>query len=380
MERRKGIIIRWILRIPRLEVIKRRFRDREMIRLQQQINELRDEIERRKQEERRFEDKFYLSNDFLTAGKKEEVIECHACDIEEEEEYEHEEIDEPEEGCLLEDMEDETTVIAIVEESSLKNTYEVEKDDLLIQIEREWDQIIAREEKVATMEDIEVKFNFDKCCYEDECVDNEVATKECPLKDIKESEGDDLLMQMTTVEKEWDDLISGETKASGKSEVKSDFGVYFDDNKNVEIEDFIAAINQFDEIKLGECKVKVNANFSNKSLLKNSGHEDVLVCEYDSLLGGMENESLDNGTNPVLGKRNQIAVMCCIEGIEIIKFHEEDMVERVGEIKLAIEGRGVKMKEDNVVKLQKLVNKEIIVDKEERWIQDKHRFYKYFCS
>jgi hypothetical protein len=50
------------------------------------------------------------------------------------------------------------------------------------------------EEKFVAMEDIEVKFNFDKFCYEDECEYNEVVAKECPLKDIEENEGDGLLI------------------------------------------------------------------------------------------------------------------------------------------------------------------------------------------
>lgn len=78
-----------------------------------------------------------------------------------------------------------------------------------------------KEEKVVAVEDNEVKFNFDKYCYENECEYNEVAVEECPLKDIKESEGDDLLMRMEIVEKEWDELISSEMKVAVESEVKS---------------------------------------------------------------------------------------------------------------------------------------------------------------
>lgn len=67
--------------------------------------------------------------------------------------------------------------------------------------------------------------------------------------------------------------------------------------------------------------MKVNEEFSNKYLLEKRVDEDVLICDYDSLLGKVENESLVNGTSIILSEINQIAVMLCpTEGIEIVKF------------------------------------------------------------
>lgn len=52
-----------------------------MTKLKHQVKEIEANIERIKIVKRRFEGNlYYLSNDVLNVGKKEDEIECHACD------------------------------------------------------------------------------------------------------------------------------------------------------------------------------------------------------------------------------------------------------------------------------------------------------------
>ncbi|GLJ26395.1 hypothetical protein SUGI_0508900 [Cryptomeria japonica] len=109
-------VIRRILTIPRLEKFGERIRDQmreEFTKLKQQVKELEEELEKRRAlHHKRGDVDPYHSKDVLNVGKK-EVANCHACDSEEEEEDEYEEIDEFGVGeCLLEDREDEDIEVA----------------------------------------------------------------------------------------------------------------------------------------------------------------------------------------------------------------------------------------------------------------------------
>lgn len=198
-------------------------------------------------------------------------------------------------------------------------------------------------------------------------------------------------------------------KVVAEDKVKFDFVVSFDEKKSEGIDKFVAAKIIVDKVELEEWSAKVNEEFYEESLFENSGGENVLISDHDSLIGIVEIESFYGSTNVVLREGNQVAVVSCLSiDIETMEFHEGNMVERDGkgrtknkakkyiyfdgDISLIISsdfdevywlenkldalnymmGSRGRIKDGNVVSLQKVVHRKIPVDKAMRWIQERH--------
>ncbi|GLJ25042.1 hypothetical protein SUGI_0479280 [Cryptomeria japonica] len=184
-----------------------------MIELKQQVKEIEAELERRRAlHHNRGDGDFYYSNDVLNAGKK-EVVECHACDREEEEEDEYEEIDEPKVGeCLLKDMEDEIIEVAAATKE-LSPMEDIEKEDNHV--------AIVKKREIPNFDEVRTKSNLnlnDMTSYSEE----DIATMDA-LDDegTVESEPEDEKVKVELFDKETgenEDLMTDSLLQDGKNE------------------------------------------------------------------------------------------------------------------------------------------------------------------
>lgn len=135
-----------------------------------------------------------------------------------------------------------------------------------------------------------------------------------------EEEKDDFLIRLRSIEREWNETISANTKVAAKGkEVILDFSTCFDDIENLKVESNISTINPLEVDESGE-QTEVKMKFSYDCLIGSIEDEDSLITELDYLLQNVENESLDCGTNIELGVEDQITtVVCLYEGIIGVK-------------------------------------------------------------
>jgi uncharacterized cupredoxin-like copper-binding protein len=115
--------------------------------------------------------------------------------------------------------------------------------------------------------------------------------------------------------------------AAKDNEVKSDFGIYFDEDKNVEMDKFFATMNQFERVKIEKQEVKVKEDFHKEVCMIffffKDGRDEyldyVIEIEMDVEEEDGNNEYLDCVTEIeivtiFIGKVSNI-VACIIEGM-----------------------------------------------------------------
>ncbi|GLJ22255.1 hypothetical protein SUGI_0418530 [Cryptomeria japonica] len=144
-------------------------------------------------------------------------------------------------------------------------------------------------------------------------------------------------MHREAVDRERDKLIPGGTKVATKGEVESNLIDLFDANESKKVEDIIAIVDDFVEVKFEKLD-EVNEDICGESLFENSINKGPLISDLESLLGNEKIGSFDCFTNAVLDERNGTAAMLCLsKGTETVKIYEGGTVERRKKVRTAKE-------------------------------------------